>query len=368
MKIAIDARFYGHENGGLGRYTMNLLRELSKIDHKNEYYLLLRKAYAGKLSLGENFHEVKVDSHHYSLSEQILVPLVLWRVKPDITHFLHFNVPIFFRGEFIVTIHDLLMHRGVGREATTLPEPIYKIKRLAYRLVFDNAVKSAQKILVPTEFVKNEVLDEYGVSPKKVFVTYEGVEEFEYKNIKSSKHENYFLYVGNAYPHKNLEKAIEAIVYLNEVVKRKAKMIIVTPKSVFFERLENVVIQKGSEKYVELLGKVSDTELGSLYRNATAFLYSSLSEGFGLPALEAMSVGTPAIVSDIPVFHEVYGDNAFYFDPKNPQSIAERMNKILTMKQTERKNLSTSLIKFVKKYSWEKMARVTLELYEGKKV
>src|SRR5690242_10821619 len=152
MKIAIDARFYGLENGGLGRYTINLISELQKIDSQNHYFLLLRKKYSDELVVSSNFEKVCLDSRHYSVAEQFEVLNILRKINPDVTHFLHFNVPLFFNGKYIVTIHDLLMHKGVGKDATTLDPLRYQIKRRGYRIVFDHAVGKATQIIVPSNF------------------------------------------------------------------------------------------------------------------------------------------------------------------------------------------------------------------------
>lgn len=175
MRIVIDGRFYGLENAGLGRYTMNLISELQKLDTKNQYSVLLRKKYFNRLNFGSNWKKVLVDINHYSLKEQIKLPKILRNLKPDLVHFLHFNVPVFYKGKFIVTIHDLLMHKQRGLEATTLTPSRYFFKRLGYGLVFANAVRRAKKIIVPSQAVKDEVSYYYKLEPEKVIVVYDGI-------------------------------------------------------------------------------------------------------------------------------------------------------------------------------------------------
>ena len=175
MRIVIDARLYGLENAGLGRYTINLINGLQKLDRKNEYSVLLRKKYFNQLNLASNWKKIPVDINHYSLREQIELPKIIYGLKPDLVHFLHFNVPVFYRGKFIVTIHDLLMHKQRGLEATTLTPSRYFLKRLGYMFVFGNAVKKAVKVIVPSQAVKDEVCYYYKLSSEKVIVTYEGI-------------------------------------------------------------------------------------------------------------------------------------------------------------------------------------------------
>jgi len=173
MKILIDARLYGLENAGLGRYTINLISELSKIDRKNQYTVLLRKKYFDELTLPENWKKVLADIRHYSFAEQIFVPKIIKKENPDVTHFVHFNIPIFCRGKFIVTIHDMLMHKFAGLSATTLPAPLYFLKQLIYRMIFRKAILSSQKIIVPSNTVKKEILEYFKVDEGKIEVIYE---------------------------------------------------------------------------------------------------------------------------------------------------------------------------------------------------
>src|SRR3990167_9619406 len=101
MRIVIDARLYGLENAGLGRYTMNLVQELAKLDKENEYVVLLRKKYFNELKLPRNWQKIEADFRHYSLTEQLKLPKMIKNIKPDLVHFPHFNIPLFFRGKYV---------------------------------------------------------------------------------------------------------------------------------------------------------------------------------------------------------------------------------------------------------------------------
>jgi len=182
MKILIDARLYGLENAGLGRYTMNLVNELQKIDNVNKYIILLRKRYYDKLEFKKNWQKVKVDIRHYSLSEQKVLPEIINKYEHDIVHFPHFNVPLLFSGKYVVTIHDLLMHKSKGKQATTLPFYKYIIKRLGYKTIFRHAILASKKIIVPSNFVKNELIDYYKLDSKRVKAIYEGYDRNMDKN------------------------------------------------------------------------------------------------------------------------------------------------------------------------------------------
>lgn len=362
MKIAIDARFYGTENGGLGRYTMNLLHELEKLNEKNTYVLLLSEKYYKNLQVPKNFEKVLVHSRHYSFSEQFELLKVLRKENPDLTHFLHFNVPFFYNKPYVVTIHDLLMHTGIGKEASTLPGWKYVIKRLGYRIIFDHAVHNSKYIISPSQFVKKQIVKTYGVLEQQISVMYEGVSLESTQSIH--KPENYFLYVGNAYPHKNIKTLLRAIELLNENSKKICKVILVTPRDVFTKRLKSQIAEMGVSKFVELKSGVDDTQLKDLYSHALAFVYPSFSEGFGLPGLEAMHCKTRVVASSIEVFHEIYKTHVEYFDPSSSEELTFALQKIVDEKTEVRSKKLANAYQFAKTYSWEKMARATLALYE----
>jgi len=365
MRILIDGRLYGLENAGLGRYLINLVDGLSKSDSKNNYVILLRKKYFDTLVLPRNWKKVRADFRHYSFTEQFKLPLLIQKEKPDLVHFPHFNIPIFYFGKFVVTIHDMLMHESTGVAATTLPRFQYFIKRLGYRFVFDSAVRRANKIIVPSRAVKDELVKFYLVPEQKVFVTYEGVQVIKDSKEKMPVKGSYFVYTGNAYPHKNIKRLIEAMVSLNKKSDQMIKLIISSSRGIFTQRLEKMINDYSAESCVKLLGFVPDEKLPDLYKNSLGFVYPSLSEGFGLQGLEAMTLKTLLLASDIAVFKEIYQDNAIYFNPKNSESITDALEEVSKMNPLERDKRIKKAEDFAKRYSWDKMAKETLNIYNS---
>jgi glycosyltransferase involved in cell wall biosynthesis len=365
MKILIDGRLYGLENAGLGRYIKNLVENLAQIDKDNQYTILLRRKYFDTLTLPPNWKKVLADFRHYSFREQLILPYLISEQKPDLVHFPHFNAPVFYRKPYVVTIHDTLMHKQKGIDATTLPAPLYFLKRLAYHFVFKNSVMNSRSIIVPSLAVKTDLLSIYEVNGSKVSVTYEGVDESVKTQGGAAVQKPYFVYVGNAYPHKNISRLIEAMLMLNKNIEQKVILAIGSARNIFTQRLEGLIKKHKAGEYVKLLGFVKDEELGSLYKNSAGFVFPSLSEGFGLPGLEAMKAGTLLLTSDIPVFKEVYKNQAIYFDPRDPYSMAESMLHTLKMDETDRNKFIESGQEFVKRYSWAKMATETLDIYQN---
>lgn len=366
MKILIDARMYGLEHAGIGRYVSELVQAFAKESSDHEFVLLLRKNYFESLSLPSNFKKVLADFRHYSVAEQLRLPGIIKRVDPDISHFPHFNVPVGFRGKYVVTVHDLLMHKQKGSEATTLPMPLYFTKRLAYKTVFRQGVMNSSAIITPSLAVKDEVIGYYKIYSGKVNVIYEAAHQKTHKvrDIELSNYglkHPYFIYTGSAYPHKNLDRAVKAVKLLNQ--HSEIQFAIVCSRNIFTEKLEKIIAKYYATKEVNLLGFVPDEELAALYKHSLGFVFPSLSEGFGLPGLEAMSAGAMVLASDIPVFKEIYGESAIYFDPYREESIAEAMKRVIDLGSEKKARHVAMGQKVVQKYSWEKTAKETLKLY-----
>ena len=368
MKIGIDARFIGPKGTGIGTYTQNLIAYLQKIDTINHYLIFLKK---------ENWHNVKInnkffskalaDVSWYSIEEQLKMASIFKRSNLDLVHVPHFNVPIFYSGKFIITIHDLIHHHFPQTVSTTKNPVIFKLKRLGYHLIFKNALTRSKKIIVPSNFVKEDLIANCKVNPSKIAVTYEAVEEEYLQKTHHSQlitHHN-LIYVGNAYPHKNLPMLLNAFKRLiTRNLSLITKLIIVSPRDIFAQRLVTEIKKRNLQDKVELLGWQNSADLVKLFAKSTAYVSPSLSEGFGIPGLNAMAANIPVICSDIPTFREIYSDAAVYFNPKDPNDIAKKIQKVLSDNK-QKSDLVKKGREQVKKYSWLKMAKQTLEIYKS---
>ena len=377
MRIAIDARFLGPTGTGLGKYTEKLLEELEKLDNKNLYFVLLKKENFNLFNpKAKNFTKVLADVNWYSISEQIEIPKILSKIKPDLVHFYHFNVPIFYSGRFVVTIHDLIKHEFAGSAATTKNFFIYFLKHQSYKLVISAAVKKSVKVIVPSNWVKNRIIDEFKVPEDKIVVTYEaadphfakaprGKEELVDRKRVLDKYKiqpPFLIYVGNLYPYKNLEIVLKALKILENEFPN-LKLMIGSARDVFYQRFSELVKKYNLDEKVILPGFIPTNDLVPLFKAASAYIFASLSEGFGIPGLDAMLAGLPVIASDIPVFHEVYGDAALYFDPKDYVDLAEKI-KLIIADNKLRQDFIVKGKQQAAKYSWQKMAKETLNVYE----
>jgi len=372
MKIVIDARLYGIENMGLGRYLVSLIDELKKTeDTEFNFVIILRKKYFNELKLPSNFKKICLDIRHYSVLEQILLPFILYREKPDLVHFPHFNMPVFYFGKYVVTIHDMLMHKFKGVSSTTLPYPLYQIKRFFYSVVFKHAVVRSRLIFVPTKAVAKELIENFKVKMSKIRVTYEGVDKkfidefvgIENLYVRYNLSGKYVMYCGNSYPHKNLTLVLDSIKYLEKKGIKDFIFLVVSPRNNFRQKLEQEARRMGLEDRVIFLDFVPDRDLASLMHYSLAYVFPSFSEGFGLPGLEAIAAGTLLLASDIPVFREVYQNSCFYFNPQDPKDLARIIISVLEMKDNERKRKIESAQELLKRYSWSNMAKIVINSY-----
>jgi len=367
MRIGIDARFLGPKGKGLGRYTQKLIENLEKIDEQNEYVIFLRREnwdeYEPK---SPKFQKALADWRWYSLAEQIKMPANIFRQKIDLMHFPHFNVPILYFRPFVVTIHDLILRHFPTRRASTLGPLKYWAKNLAYKIVIWLAIKRAKMIIVPSHYVESDILKNFKISEEKIIVTYEGAPPvvrpaiLKAGNIlhKYGIKKPYLIYVGNAYPHKNLERLIEAFEILGKKSKRDLQLVLVGEEDYFYRRLKQSV---KSEKII-FTGFVQDNELDLLYRDAELYIFPSLCEGFGLPPLEAMVHGVPVVSSDATCLPEILGKAVIYFDAARSQNMADKINRVLIDKDLAARLILAGYLQ-IKKYSWQKMAEETREIY-----
>jgi len=363
MKIGLDARFYGPKQKGLGRYLQKLIENLEKVDSKNQYVIFLRRDNWHEYRPDNpNFRKVLADCRWYTFKEQILMPLKIRRAKVDLMHFPHFNVPLFYRGPFVVTIHDLVLKKFPTRRASALGPIRYWLKNLAYRLVIRLAVKKSKKIIAVSHYTKKDILRYFRISPEKIEVVYEGAPDTFWTNRKQlNKNKPYLLYVGNAYPHKNLERLILAFQKLTQEEKSDLRLILVGQLDYFYQRLQN---QFGELPGLIFTDFVSDEELSLIYRRAALYIFPSLGEGFGLPPLEAMAYGLPVVSSKAACLPEILGRAAVYFNPEDIEEMSEKIKLVLKNKSLQQKLISQGFEK-IKEYSWPKMAQETLAIYQN---
>jgi glycosyltransferase involved in cell wall biosynthesis len=352
--ILIDARLYGPKHTGIGRYTKNLLLALTKQKNFSKYnFSVLLTELHPEL---KNYKQIITKIPHYSWQEQIFLPSTIQNLRPNLVHFTHFNKPIFYKGKSVITIHDLIKHFFRGKETTTKNPITYWPKYWLYLILTKINIQN-NYLITPSNYWRDLIIKKFNVNPNKIITTHEAADP-TFTNLKlqsSSKiPKNYIIYTGNLYPHKNIEVIIKALKYLPNI-----KLKIIGARDYFLSKYKE---EYKNNHQIEFLGYIPDKKFKELYSKALCLVHPSLMEGFSLTGLEAMALNCPVISSNYSCLPEIYGDSVLYFDPHNPQDLAQ---KIKTLTPQKRQDLISKGKQQVKKYSWKETARQTLQFYES---
>ncbi len=300
--------------------------------------------------------------------QQIAYSWQLHKLKPDLVHFtMTGQQPLFYFGKQTTFTHDLTMLAYV--RPGKLPLWLHKIRMLGYRLLLWQSHKKAVKIMVPTEYVKDAVTKYHLFTSRKVVVTPEASEpplagreqQPAFAHDSQLMTHDFLLYVGSAFPHKNLDRLIESFEILKEQHPNLI-LLLVGKKEYHSKQLQKWARKRMYADDIIFTGFVPDEELKWLYTHAAAYIFPSLSEGFGLPGLEAMVHGCPVVSSSATCLPEVYGDAAVYFDPEDIADMAEKINQVLASPKLQ-EDLAAKGRKQAQKYSWRRMAEQTLAVY-----
>jgi len=358
-KIGIDARLYSQT--GIGTYLKNFIYYLDKKELKNNlfYIYLMPNDYNNLSFKNKNIIKKKVNYRWHSVGEQLGFALRLYLDDLDLMHFTYFSYPILYQKRFIATVHDLTPLLFKTGKASTRNSLLYKVKYFFYKIILKTQIKKATKILTPSKTVKNQLINKFGQSfESKIFSVHLGVDNYLLKfkeNILLKNKINYkfFIYVGNFYPHKNVEKLIEAFAKVDTF----SKLILLGPNDFFKNRLTQLINKLNQGKKILFINNISSENLVFFYKNALALIHPSLSEGFGLPLIEASYFNCPIIASNIKVFKELLGDNYLSFNPNDIDDITEKIKSFIEKKSKfNYKNI-------IKKYSFKKMTDETLKIY-----
>lgn len=362
-KIGIDARLYFQT--GVGVYVRNLLHYLQLLDtSKFEFFIyILEKDKNNIKFLQPNFHLRVVNSKWHTLSEQVVFLAELYKDNLDLMHFTYFSHPILYKRPCIATIHDTILLQLKTGKASTQNSLLYELKHKAFSLALSSQVKHARQIITPTNEIKKQLISIYGEKyVKKIQPLYEGV-NFELVDAEESPklaynpEKPFFIYVGNFYPHKNVESLIEAF----KDVDPTYELILIGPDDFFSKRIVELVHTRGLQERVIFKHNISNQELKWYYKHALALIHPSRSEGFGLPLIEASYFKCPVIASDIAVFKELLGTAYWSF---NPESIGDITKKIKDFIKDKAGHTLKEQKNPLHAYSFEKMTQEILSLYE----
>jgi len=394
MRIGINCRTilnpgFG-EGAGVGHYTYYLVKNLIKLDQRNNYYL-----YFDELIGDEAIRKIVGDApnvicrrfpfHQYKkfmpfAYSHVLVTAFLGRDKLDVFHAPSGILPYTYGGRSVITVHDLAIYKH--------PEwfPDGRIsKSVSTKMLVPKSVEAVDKIIAPSESTKKDVIELFSAPTEKIEVIHHGVEltkdpeSVEFQNLAARVKEKYkitkpyFLTLGTLEPRKNVRLTLEA---MEQILKESPEFLSDVEYLIagvkgwnykdtldFSEELNKLAFEKINSRVVRYLGYVSHAEKFPLMNGSMFFVFPSLYEGFGLPILEALRMGVPVISSNVSSVPEVTGEAALLIDPENKKDMQDALSKFLRDAES-RARYSALGKERASKFDWSETARKTAEVYK----
>lgn len=357
-KIVIDARESGT---GSGRYVDKLIEYLHQLGPAYEITLLAKSHRLDYLrGIAPSFHVVEAPFKEFTFGEQIGFRKQIKNLHADLVHFPFVQQPIWYQGTVVTTMQDLTTIRF----RNPLKNPVvFWTKQQVYKWVNKRAAHKSAEIITISEFVKQDIVQYTHVSPDKVFVTYEAADQIHDtpEPVPSLEGKQFLMYVGRPLPHKNLDRLVDAFGTLQKD-RPNLYLALAGKKDALYERTAKRAEAKGITNII-FADFISEGQLRWMYEHCAAYTFPSLSEGFGLPALEALQHGAPLVSTNATCSPEIYGDAAQYFDPLNVQDMATKIAEVLD-DPVLREDLIDKGHAQAAKYSWRRMAEQTLAVYE----
>ncbi|HEX7870173.1 MAG TPA: glycosyltransferase family 1 protein [Chryseobacterium sp.] len=362
MKIAFDAKRFFHNTSGLGNYSRDLVRILSKYYPENQYLLLNKNKSETGSDILDNSKVTFVENSKGTMSRQFKMGKDAQKQNADIFHGLSGELPLKWDKKPIkkvVTIHDLIFVR--------YPQYYSFFDRKIHLWKFKKAANSADKIIAISEQTKCDIIQFLKVPDSKIEVIYQGCHK-AFKEQQSSEltqniqqkfnlPERFILNVGTIEERKNLLNIVKAI------KDTTIPLVVVGKKTKYFQKITSFIQKNKMEKQVHLLEGVSMDELAVIYKLADIFVYPSFFEGFGIPVIEALFSKTVAVTSNTSCLPEAGGPDSVYIDPNNYLDIQSKI-KFLWDNESERKRRADKGFEFVQKFNDEPIANQLMNLYK----
>lgn len=365
--IGIDFRSALGQATGVGRYVRNLVRHMLEQGTDERFVLFVdREGEEGSLPLDASNVSRRTLTlpalQNYFTWLQLRLPPSLWRRPVDLFHFPFYAMPLLSIGPAVVTIHDLTFELH--------PEWFSRRSRLSTRRFARLAARRATAILTVSEWSKKDLVEIYGVDPQRVHVIYPAVGEWNDEEPRDSGESvarrlgvpgPFVLHVGSIHTRRNLARLLRAVARLRRTGEDLA-VILVGKVEYPYPDVECMISDAGMSGAAVHAGYLPDADLRALYGEARLLAVPSLYEGFGLPGVEAMALGTPVVAANTSCFPEVLGDGALLVDPLDEEALAEAIQRA-ARDGTEREALRERGRRRAARYSWERAAKETLAVY-----
>ncbi len=382
MRFFIDGTtLCDHEGGrgaGIEHYSWSIVSALTKIQSPNEFVVSTPASLTDQRisALTEGSHNLKIQKEINLkvpfLSRHLLTPLRMYLTRPDVLFAPSGHVPLGFRGKSVITIHDLAIYEH--------PEWFQALgdQGFSTKIAVPNSIQKASHIIAVSKATEDSLINLFPEAEGKTSVVYEGVEEtfepeFFNESIRFPFDRDYVLYLGTLEPRKNLVNAFKAFHTFLEARPEQATQVrfIVAGKRGWgaeesielAEQINTAWAHSEPDGVIQFLGPVTEQEKWILLRGAAVMLFPSLHEGFGLPVLEAMSVGTPVITTECGALREVGGEAVIFVKPTDIEAMSFALIQCLLVPEGV-EILKEEGLKRAQGFTWEHAAEKTIEILE----
>ena len=369
MRIGIEAqRIFRKNKHGMDYVVLQEIRELQKIDTRNEYFVFVAPGDDRCLEDTQNVHILEIGGDFYPLWEQVTLLKAANELNLDMLHCTSNTAPIRCKIPLILTLHDIIFLEPRDKANKSFYQNMGWFYR---RLVVPRILKKCKRIITVSNFEKNNIMSKLDLPQGKIAMIYNGYNEW-FKPLDDTEQiykkyidtSGYFFFLGNTDPKKNTERTLFAYSkYLEKSEVKRRLLMADLDKSFLSSIIERNHIESILPQIV-MPGYIVNKDLPYIYNNAFAFLYTSLRESFGIPLLEAMACGTPVITSNTSSMPEIGGSEAILINPEDPDEIAEKMLRLEKDEALYQRQKKIGPIR-AKCFSWQQTAEHLLDLYES---
>lgn len=365
MKIGIEAqRIFRKNKHGMDYVVLQEVKELQRMKTPHEFFVFVKPGEDRCLESTEHVHIIELACPSYPLWEQWTLPRAAQQYGLDLLHCTSNTAPIRCSVPLVLTLHDIIFLEPRDKQNHSLYQNLGWLYR---RLVVPRILSKCQRIITVSNFELENIVSKLTIHRERMAMIYNGYNDWFQPDSSEEKlftdPERPFFFLGNTDPKKNTERTLVAYAQYLEQSDVKRPLLMADIDHSFFDDIVRRNNIEQIRSHIKTPGYIVNSELPKIYRNAFAFLYTSLRESFGIPLLEAMACGTPVITSNTSSMPEIAGPNALLVRPESSEEIANAMLSLERDEELYKRQQAVGLQR-AKLFSWQKTAENLLHLYD----